>query len=54
MQQVQRDLYARVTVQVLEPVGRTRARCDTTGMRFPNGALAVACAPMRLVDPFVG
>ncbi|MFD0562693.1 hypothetical protein ACFQ2M_12170 [Kitasatospora saccharophila] len=54
VQQAQRDLRELVTAQVLEPVGRTRARYYTAGPRFPERALGVARTPMRLVDPFVG
>ncbi|MDH6139047.1 Fic family protein [Kitasatospora sp. GP30] len=54
VQQAQRDLRELVTAQVLEPVGRTRARYYTAGLRFPERALGVARTPMRLVDPFVG
>lgn len=54
VQQAQRDLRELVTAQVLEPVGRTRARYYTAGPRFPERALGVARTPMRLIDPFVG
>ncbi|PYC77807.1 cell filamentation protein Fic [Streptomyces tateyamensis] len=54
VQQAQRDLRELVTAQVLEPVGRTRARYYTAGPRFPERALGVARTPMRLVAPFVG
>ncbi|MGW4807229.1 Fic family protein [Kitasatospora sp. NPDC004272] len=54
VQQAQRDLRELVTAQVLEPVGRTRARYYTAGPRFPERVLGVARTPMRLVDPFVG
>lgn len=54
LQQAQRDLRDLVAVQVLEPVGRTRARYYTAGPRFPERALEVARTPMGLVDPFAG
>jgi Fic family protein len=54
LQQAQRDLRELVTAQVLEPVGRTRARYYTAGPHFPEGALDVARTPMRLTDPFAG
>ncbi|MCX4757176.1 Fic family protein [Kitasatospora purpeofusca] len=52
LQQAQRDLRDMVATQVLEPVGRTRARYYTAGPRFPQLALEVARTPMALVDPF--
>jgi hypothetical protein len=52
VQQAQRDLRELVTAQVLESVGRTRARYYTAGPRFPQEALDVARTPMRLADPF--
>lgn len=51
-QQAQRDLRDLVTSGVLEPVGRTRARCYTAGTRFPGPALEAALTPMSLTDPY--
>lgn len=52
MQQAQRDLRDLVTAEVLEPVGRTRARYYTAGTRFPEQALHIARTPMTLSDPY--
>jgi Fic family protein len=52
LQQAQRDLRDLVTAQILEPVGRTRARYYTAGPRFPEQALNVAHRPMTLTDPY--
>ena len=52
MQQAQRDLRDLVTAEVLEPVGRTRARYYTAGARFPHQALQIARTPMTLSDPY--
>jgi Fic family protein len=52
MQQAQRDLRDLVTAEVLEPVGRTRARYYTAGTRFPEAALHIARVPMTLSDPY--
>jgi Fic family protein len=52
LQQAQRDLRDLVTAQILEPVGRTRARYYTAGPRFPEQALNVAHTPMTLTDPY--
>jgi hypothetical protein len=52
MQQAQRDLRDLVTAEVLEPVGRTRARYYTAGPRFPEQALHIARTPMTLSDPY--
>ncbi|QNE21769.1 Fic family protein [Kribbella qitaiheensis] len=54
MQQAQRDLRDLVTAQLLQPVGRTRARYYTPGSRFPESALGMATTPMALVDPYAG
>jgi Fic family protein len=51
-QQAQRDLRDLVTAEVLEPVGRTRARYYTAGARFPEQALNIARTPMALADPY--
>lgn len=52
MQQAQRDLRDLVTAEVLEPVGRTRARYYKAGARFPEQALHIARTPMTLSDPY--
>ena len=52
MQQAQRDLRDLVTAQVLEPVGRTRARYYIAGPRFPEQTLDIARTPMTLSDPY--
>lgn len=52
LQQAQRDLRDLVAAQVLEPVGRTRARYYTPGARFPEPALEAAGAPMSLAAPY--
>ncbi|WP_328913048.1 MULTISPECIES: Fic family protein [unclassified Streptomyces] len=52
VQQAQRDLRDLVTAQVLESVGRTRARYYTAGPRFPASALDIARTPMALTDPY--
>jgi len=51
-QQAQRDLRDLVTAEVLEPIGRTRARYYTAGVRFPEQALNIARTPMTLADPY--
>ncbi|MCK9899156.1 Fic family protein [Frankia sp. Cpl3] len=52
LQQAQRDLRDLTTAQVLEPVGRTRARYYTAGPRFPQPALDIARMPMTLRNPY--
>jgi hypothetical protein len=52
LQQAQRDLRDLAAAQVLEPVGRTRARYYTEGARFPAGAIAAARTPMPVVSPY--
>nr|WP_322767089.1 hypothetical protein [Frankia sp. Cr1] len=52
LQQAQRDLRDLTTAQVLEPVGRTRARFYTAGPRFPQPALDIAHTPMTLRNPY--
>jgi Fic family protein len=52
LQQAQRDLRDLVASQVLEPVGRTRARYYKAGPRFPEQALEVARTPMGLINPY--
>lgn len=51
-QQAQRDLRDLVTAQVLQPVGRTRARYYTAGPRFPEPVLEIARTPMTLTNPY--
>jgi Fic family protein len=52
VQQAQRDLRDLVAAQVLEPVGRTRARYYTDGPRFPETALAQARTPLPVTSPY--
>ena len=52
LQQAQRDLRDLVTAEVLESVGRTRARYYKAGARFPEQVLHIARTPMTLVDPY--
>ncbi|MCP9624294.1 Fic family protein [Nocardia otitidiscaviarum] len=52
LQQAQRDLRDLVTLEVLEPVGRTRARFYTAGPRYPVDVLEVAGTPMTLENPY--
>lgn len=54
MQQAQRDLRDLVAAQVLEPVGRTRARYYTEGPRFPEAALTAARTPLPVTSPYGG
>jgi Fic family protein len=51
-QQAQRDLRDLVTAQVLQPVGRTRARYYTAGPRFPEQILEISQTPMTLANPY--
>jgi len=51
-QQAQRDLRDLVALQVLEPVGRTRARYYLAGEQFPEPALDVASTPITLAVPY--
>jgi Fic family protein len=51
-QQAQRDLRDLTTAQILEPVGRTRARYYTAGPRFLQPALDIAHTPMTLTNPY--
>ncbi|MFC8046364.1 Fic family protein [Nocardia sp. NPDC057353] len=48
LQQAQRDLRELVRRQILEPVGRTRARYYVAGPRFPK----IALPPITLRDPY--
>ncbi|MFI9407186.1 Fic family protein [Nocardia sp. NPDC052316] len=52
LQQAQRDLRELVRRQVLEPVGRTRARFYVAGPDFSETALEIARTPTTLVDPY--
>ena len=52
LQQAQRDLRDLVAAQVLEPVGRTRARYYVAGDRFPERAQEVADTPMTLTPAY--
>ncbi len=52
LQQAQRDLRDLVTAQILEPIGRTRARYYTAGPHFPQPALDIARTPMTLTNPY--
>ncbi|WP_377271700.1 Fic family protein [Peterkaempfera sp. SMS 1(5)a] len=52
VQQAQRDLRDLVASEVLQPVGRTRARYYEAGPRFPEDALEAARTPMPLKDPY--
>jgi Fic family protein len=52
VQQAQRDLRDLVTTQVLQPVGRTRARYYVAGPQYPEPVLEIAHTPMTLTDPY--
>ncbi|WP_229074005.1 Fic family protein [Actinoplanes sp. DH11] len=52
LQQAQRDLRDLAAADLLEPVGRTRARFYKEGSRFPERVLEVARAPMTLTAPY--
>ncbi|MGM7647477.1 hypothetical protein ACSVDM_21460 [Nocardia sp. JW2] len=52
VQQAQRDLKTLTQREILEPVGRTRARYYVAGERFPENILSTARTPMGLVDPY--
>jgi hypothetical protein len=54
LQQAQRDLRDLVSADILEPVGRTRARYYREGLRFPQPALAEARTPMAITSPYSG
>ena len=54
LQQAQRDLRDLVSAQVLEPVGRTRARYYVAGPHFPERAQEVAEKPMTLTPAYRG
>jgi Fic family protein len=52
LQQAQRDLRDLVSAQLLEPVGRTRARYYLAGPRFPERAQELADTPMTLTPAY--
>lgn len=52
LQQAQRDLRELARRQILEPMGRTRARIYIAGRQFPEAALEVASTPITLADPY--
>jgi hypothetical protein len=54
LQQAQRDLRDLVSADILEPVGRTRARYYKEGPRFPETALTEARTPMAITSPYSG
>lgn len=54
LQQAQRDLRDLVSLGVLEPVGRTRARYYTEGLGFSEAALTEARTPRAITNPYKG
>jgi Fic family protein len=52
LQQAQRDLRDLVAADILESVGRTRARYYKEGSRFPEAALTEARTPMPVINPY--
>jgi len=54
LQQAQRDLRDLAAADILEPVGRTRARYYREGPRFPEAALTEARTPMPVGNPYGG
>jgi hypothetical protein len=54
LQQAQRDLRDLAAADVLEPVGRTRARYYREGPRFPKAALTEARTPKPVSNPYTG
>jgi Fic family protein len=54
LQQAQRDLRDLVAAQVLNSVGRTRARHYLAGPNFPEPARALASTPITLTPPYPG
>ncbi|MER5469991.1 Fic family protein [Streptomyces sp. NPDC002685] len=52
LQQAQRDLRDLTTADILQPVGRTRARYYTAGRQFPQDAIDIAQTPMTLTHPY--
>jgi hypothetical protein len=53
-QQAQRDLHDLAAAEVLESVGRTRARYYIAGRQFPEQAREIASTPMPLAPPYPG
>lgn len=53
LQQAQRDLRELVRRQILEPMGRTRARFYIAGPQFPEFVLEIARTPVALSDPYL-
>ncbi|WSX07756.1 Fic family protein [Streptomyces sp. NBC_00988] len=52
LQQAQRDLRDLTAADILQPVGRTRARYYTAGRAFPQDVLDIAQTPMTLTHPY--
>lgn len=52
LQQAQRDLRDLTAADILQPVGRTRARYCTAGRGFPQDAIDIAQTPMTLAHPY--
>ncbi|WTF11347.1 Fic family protein [Streptomyces sp. NBC_01613] len=52
LQQAQRDLRDLTAADILQPVGRTRARYYTAGRQFPQDAIDIAQTPMTLTHPY--
>jgi Fic family protein len=52
LQQAQRDLRDLTAADILQPIGRTRARYYTAGREFPQDALDIAQTPMTLTHPY--
>lgn len=53
LQQAQRDLRELARREILEPMGRTRARLYVAGSRFPAAVLEIARTPAPLTDPYL-
>jgi hypothetical protein len=52
VQQAQRDLRDLTSAEILQSVGRTRARYYNAGPAFPEPVLTEARTPSSLVDPY--
>ncbi|MET7683464.1 Fic family protein [Streptomyces sp. NPDC005423] len=52
LQQAQRDLRDLTAAEILQPVGRTRARYYTAGRQFPPDVVDIAQTPMTLTHPY--
>ncbi|OQR63531.1 cell filamentation protein Fic [Streptomyces maremycinicus] len=52
LQQAQRDLRDLTTAEILQPVGRTRARYYVAGPQFPQSAHDIAHTPLTLTRPY--